>query len=55
MRGGPRSYRLKMNGTETEAEIHTLRDGGLLMQARFVLNSSNSFSLNFIKSVIITT
>ncbi|GAB4839534.1 acetyl-coenzyme-A carboxylase [Ancistrocladus abbreviatus] len=32
MRGGPGSYRLKMNDSEIEAEIHTLRDGGLLMQ-----------------------
>lgn len=33
VRGGPGSYRLMMNGSEIEAEIHTLRDGGLLMQA----------------------
>lgn len=33
VRGGPGSYRLRMNGSEIEAEIHTLRDGGLLMQA----------------------
>ncbi|EOY16077.1 Acetyl-CoA carboxylase 1 isoform 3 [Theobroma cacao] len=32
VRGGPGSYRLKMNESEIEAEIHTLRDGGLLMQ-----------------------
>ncbi|CAN0920072.1 Acetyl-CoA carboxylase 1 [Linum grandiflorum] len=32
VRGGPGSYRLRMNGSEIEAEIHTLRDGGLLMQ-----------------------
>ncbi|KAJ9167051.1 hypothetical protein P3X46_021733 [Hevea brasiliensis] len=32
VRGGPGSYRLKMNKSEIEAEIHTLRDGGLLMQ-----------------------
>lgn len=32
VRGGPGSYRLSMNGSEVEAEIHTLRDGGLLMQ-----------------------
>ncbi|ONK64464.1 uncharacterized protein A4U43_C07F26320 [Asparagus officinalis] len=32
VRGGPGSYRLRMNGLEIEAEIHTLRDGGLLMQ-----------------------
>nr|AIT59734.1 acetyl-CoA carboxylase [Salvia miltiorrhiza] len=32
VRGGPGSYRLMMNGSEVEAEIHTLRDGGLLMQ-----------------------
>ncbi|KAL8058416.1 hypothetical protein ABFX02_03G016600 [Erythranthe guttata] len=31
-RGGPGSYRLRMNDSEIEAEIHTLRDGGLLMQ-----------------------
>ncbi|KVI07315.1 Acetyl-CoA carboxylase, central domain-containing protein [Cynara cardunculus var. scolymus] len=29
---GPGSYRLRMNQSEVEAEIHTLRDGGLLMQ-----------------------
>ncbi|KAJ7959050.1 Acetyl CoA carboxylase [Quillaja saponaria] len=29
---GPGSYRLRMNESEIEAEIHTLRDGGLLMQ-----------------------
>ncbi|URE13169.1 acetyl-CoA carboxylase [Musa troglodytarum] len=33
VRGGPGSYKLRMNGSEVEAEIHTLRDGGLLMQA----------------------
>nr|ASZ00199.1 acetyl-CoA carboxylase 1 [Geranium maderense] len=32
VRGGPGSYKLMMNGSEIEAEIHTLRDGGLLMQ-----------------------
>ncbi|CAA6665069.1 unnamed protein product [Spirodela intermedia] len=32
VRGGPRSYKLRMNGSGIEAEIHTLRDGGLLMQ-----------------------
>ncbi|XP_057974064.1 acetyl-CoA carboxylase 1-like [Malania oleifera] len=32
VRGGPGSYRLRMNKSEIEAEIHTLRDGGLLMQ-----------------------
>ncbi|KAI3950918.1 hypothetical protein MKW92_020924 [Papaver armeniacum] len=31
-RGGPRSYKLRMNQSEIEAEIHSLRDGGLLMQ-----------------------
>ena len=33
LRGWPGSYRLRMNESEIEAEIHTLRDGGLLMQA----------------------
>ncbi|WCJ44521.1 acetyl-CoA carboxylase 1 [Euphorbia peplus] len=33
VRRGPGSYRLRMNESEIEAEIHTLRDGGLLMQA----------------------
>jgi len=33
IRGGSGSYRLRMNQSEMEAEIHTLRDGGLLMQA----------------------
>ncbi|ONM27340.1 Alpha-galactosidase 3 [Zea mays] len=32
VRGGPRSYKLRMNGSEIETEIHSLRDGGLLMQ-----------------------
>nr|ASZ00196.1 acetyl-CoA carboxylase 1 [California macrophylla] len=32
VRGGPGSYRLRMNRSDIEAEIHTLRDGGLLMQ-----------------------
>ncbi|KAJ8762688.1 hypothetical protein K2173_011168 [Erythroxylum novogranatense] len=32
VRGGAGSYRLTMNESEIEAEIHTLRDGGLLMQ-----------------------
>ncbi|KAM7252837.1 hypothetical protein ACFE04_025455 [Oxalis oulophora] len=32
VRGGPGSYRLRMNDSQLEAEIHTLRDGGLLMQ-----------------------
>lgn len=32
VRGGPGSYTLRMNESEIEAEIHTLRDGGLLMQ-----------------------
>lgn len=32
VRGGPGSYRLRMNESEIESEIHTLRDGGLLMQ-----------------------
>jgi hypothetical protein len=35
VRGGPGSHRLRMNESEIEAEIHTLRDGGLLMQASF--------------------
>ncbi|KAF1871341.1 hypothetical protein Lal_00020134 [Lupinus albus] len=34
IRGGSGSYRLRMNESEIEAEIHTLRDGGLLMQAK---------------------
>ncbi|XP_072972493.1 acetyl-CoA carboxylase 1-like isoform X1 [Typha angustifolia] len=32
VRSGPGSYKLRMNGSEIEAETHTLRDGGLLMQ-----------------------
>lgn len=40
LRGGPGSYRLRMNQSEVEAEIHTLRDGGLLMQAGFPLFTS---------------
>ena len=39
VRGGPGSYSLRMNESEIEAEIHTLRDGGLLTQAsNFPLN-----------------
>ena len=30
--GGPGSYRLRLNQSEVEAEIHTLHDGGILMQ-----------------------
>lgn len=37
VKGGPGSYRLRMNESEIEAEIHTLRDGGLLMQVIAVL------------------
>lgn len=36
VRGGPGSYKLKMNESEIEAEIHTLRDGGLLMQVGII-------------------
>ncbi|VYS48102.1 unnamed protein product [Arabidopsis thaliana] len=32
VRGGSGTYRLRMNNSEVVAEIHTLRDGGLLMQ-----------------------
>ncbi|XP_059279749.1 acetyl-CoA carboxylase 1-like [Lycium ferocissimum] len=32
MKGGPGSYMLRMNQSEIGADIHTLRDGGLLMQ-----------------------
>lgn len=41
VKGGPGSYRLRMNESEIEAEIHTLRDGGLLMQA--IINHSSTF------------
>lgn len=37
VRGGPGSYKLKMNDSSVEAEIHTLRDGGLLMQVSCLL------------------
>lgn len=37
VRGGPGSYRLRLNESEVEAEIHTLRDGGLLMQASIII------------------
>lgn len=37
VRGGPGNYRLRMNDSEVEAEIHTLRDGGLLMQASITI------------------
>ena len=40
VRGGPGSYKLRMNESEIEAEIHTLRDGGLLMQARILVKHS---------------
>ncbi|XBI75211.1 hypothetical protein VPH35_068610 [Triticum aestivum] len=32
VRGGPGSYKLRINESEIEAEMHSLRDGGLLMQ-----------------------
>ncbi|KAL7215060.1 hypothetical protein ACSBR1_027270 [Camellia fascicularis] len=35
VRGGPGSYSLKMNQSEIGAEIHTLRDGGLLSWPKF--------------------
>ncbi|KAF3641720.1 hypothetical protein T459_19180 [Capsicum annuum] len=41
VKGGPGSYRLRMNESEIEAEIHTLRDGELLMQA--IINHSSTF------------
>ncbi|KAI7989488.1 Acetyl-CoA carboxylase 1 [Camellia lanceoleosa] len=45
VRGGPGSYRLKMNQSEIEAEKHTLRDRGLLMQASiYCLPFSSVFS-----------
>lgn len=47
VRGGPGSYRLRLNDSEIEAEIHTLRDGGLLMQASNHL-STTSFQTLFI-------
>ncbi|XP_024517260.1 acetyl-CoA carboxylase 1 isoform X1 [Selaginella moellendorffii] len=31
-KGGPGTYRLNMNNSRVEAEVHTLRDGGLLVQ-----------------------
>ncbi|KAI3807628.1 hypothetical protein L1987_23560 [Smallanthus sonchifolius] len=34
---GPGSYRLNMNQSEIEAEIHTPRDGGLLMQEQMAV------------------
>lgn len=39
VRGGPGSYKLKMNESEIEAEMHSLRDGGLLMQASISLEA----------------
>lgn len=35
-KGGPGSYRLVLNQSEVEAEVHTLRDGGLLVQVRSI-------------------
>uniref|UniRef100_A0A0E0EX18 Uncharacterized protein n=1 Tax=Oryza meridionalis TaxID=40149 RepID=A0A0E0EX18_9ORYZ len=32
VRGGPHSYKLRMNGSEIGAEMHSLLDGGLLIQ-----------------------
>ncbi|CAM6103862.1 unnamed protein product [Calypogeia fissa] len=32
VKGGPGSYRLRLNGSVVEAEVHSLRDGGLLVQ-----------------------
>lgn len=34
-KGGPVSYRLRLNQSEVEAQVHTLRDGGLLVQVCF--------------------
>jgi hypothetical protein len=45
VRGGPGSYTLRMNESEIEAEIHTLRDGGLLMQASFFFRTFLSCTL----------
>lgn len=47
VRGGPGSYRLRMNKSEIEAEIHTLRDGGLLMQASIQFYLQYSYDLGF--------
>ncbi|KAF8411504.1 hypothetical protein HHK36_004056 [Tetracentron sinense] len=51
VRGGPGSYKLRMNESEIEAEIHTLRDGGLLMQASICF--SILFCINFGLSAIL--
>ena len=48
VRGGPGSYRLRMNESEIESEIHTLRDGGLLMQASKIFFLPISFFFFFI-------
>lgn len=42
VRGGPGSYKLKMNESSVEAEIHTLRDGGLLMQVSDLLSMQHA-------------
>lgn len=54
-RGGPGSYRLKMNESEIKAEIHTLRDGGLLMQASVILQTSTSCPSAFSLIVLLFT
>ena len=54
VRGGPGSYRLRMNGSEIEAEIHTLRDGGLLMQASIILQSTLCMSYQFVPSILLS-
>lgn len=56
-KGGPGSYRLRLNGSEVEAEVHSLRDGGLLVQVYCYIHSfckhwtsilSHSFQRSFV-------
>lgn len=52
VRAGPGSYKLRMNRSEIEAEIHTLRDGGLLMQASIILSLLPIFSISYASTMI---
>lgn len=56
VRGGPGSYKLKLNESSVEAEIHTLRDGGLLMQVSylFFIATCSIYFMYYQKNVIYT-
>jgi hypothetical protein len=54
VREGPGSYKLRMNKSELEVEIHTLRDGGLLMQASIHFHGLVNVALLLMLSVLST-